>query len=88
MEDDIDGGGKYDMNNLLQNAKRSSNLKPLNALEKFNSNLLDKEDKIFLRKAYEQAMRGYMVANNLSSKDMDNSKTLEKERKNAKKQAK
>lgn len=87
MEDMIDGGGKYDMKNILQEAKRTSKLKVLNAIEKFNSNLLDKEDKIFLRKAYEQAMRGYMAANKLSSKDMEDSVTLEKARKYATLQA-
>lgn len=80
MQDVIDGGGKYDMKNMLQQAKRSSNIPLLNAMENFNSNLLDKEDKVFLRVAYEQAMRNYMAANNLSKKDMQKKENLEKAR--------
>lgn len=86
MQDLIDGGGKYDISNQIQQSKKSSNIKLLNAVEEFNTNLLDIEDKIFLKTAYKQAMQGYMSANNLSSADMKGA-TLQKAREYASLQA-
>jgi hypothetical protein len=70
MIDYIDG--KMDLEQLLQKERRTSKIKPLNAIEKFNSNLLENEDAFFLQKAYKQAMQSYMSANKLSSEDLRN----------------
>ena len=86
MKDLIDGGGKYDVKNVIQSSKRQFDNKYLNAVAEFNSNMLDKEDKIFLESAYKKAMQNYMAANNLSSEDMEGA-TLQKARQYASLQA-
>lgn len=86
MADFIDGGGKYDVKNIIENSKRSFDNKFLNWIAEFNSNALDKEDKIFLKFAYRQAMQEYMTARNLKSSDMTGS-VLEKARQYASLQA-
>ena len=45
----------------------------------FNSDMLEKEDWVFLNRHYRNALAGYMTANNLTAKDMTG-KTLEKAR--------
>lgn len=86
MKDLIDGGGKFDIKNVIQSSKKQFNNKLLNAIAEFNTNLLDKEDKIFLKNAYQRAMQNYMSANNLSSSDMEGA-TLQKARQYASIQA-
>ena len=86
MKDLIDAGGKYDVKNVIQESKKQFNNKVLNAIADFNSKLLDKEDKIFLKSAYKMAMQNYMSANNLKASDMEG-KTLEKARQYASLQA-
>lgn len=86
MKDLIDGGGKYDIQNMIESNSRSSNMKALNAVEEFNTNLLDVEDKIFLKLAYQQSLQNYMTANKLNPSDMTG-KTLEKARQYASHQA-
>lgn len=80
MKDKIDGGGKYDIKNAIQSNKKQFNNKVLNAIANFNSDMLELEDNIFLKKAYQQAMQNYMSANKLSSSDMQNSNVLQKAR--------
>ncbi|MCI8410873.1 MAG: hypothetical protein HFJ40_00150 [Clostridia bacterium] len=87
MKDKIDGGGKYDIKNAIQSNKRQFDNKTLNAIADFNSNMLELEDNIFLKKAYQQAMQNYMSANKLSSSDMENSSILQKAREYASYQA-
>jgi len=87
MKDKIDGGGKYDIKNVIQSNKRQFDNKTLNAIADFNSNMLELEDNIFLKKAYQQAMQNYMSANKLSSSDMENSSVLQKAREYASYQA-
>lgn len=87
MKDKIDGGGKYDIKNAIQSNKRQFKNKVLNAIADFNSNMLELEDNIFLKKAYQQAMQNYMSANKLNSTDMQNSSTLQKAREYASLQA-
>lgn len=86
MKDLIDGGGKYDIQNRIEENSRSSNSKVLNAVEQFNSNALDIEDKIFLKLAYQQSLQNYMTANKLNPKDMTGKK-LEEARQYARQQA-
>jgi hypothetical protein len=86
MVDLIDAGGKYDVKNVIQSNKRQFDNKYLNAVAEFNSNMLDVEDKIFLKLAYRQAMQGYMSANKLKASDMTGA-TLEKARQYASLQA-
>lgn len=80
MKDKIDGGGKYDIKNAIQSNKRQFDNKVLNAVANFNSDMLELEDNIFLKKAYQQAMQNYMSANKLSSSDMQNASVLQKAR--------
>lgn len=87
MKDKIDGGGKYDIKNMIQNNKKQFDNKVLNEIAQFNSNMLELEDNIFLKKAYQQAMQNYMSANRLSSVDMKNSTILQKAREYASYQA-
>lgn len=86
MKDLIDAGGKYDVKNVIQNSKRQFDNRVLNTIAEFNSELLDKEDKIFLKSAYKMALQNYMSANNLKASDMEG-KTLEKARQYASLQA-
>jgi hypothetical protein len=86
MKDLIDGGGKYDIKNLIQSNKKQFDTKVLNAIANFNTNALDFEDKVFLKMAYKQAMQNYMSANKLSSTDMQG-KVLQKAREYASLQA-
>lgn len=87
MKDKIDGGGKYDIKNAIQNNKRQFDNNALNAIANFNSDMLELEDNIFLKKAYQQAMQNYMSANKLSSSDMQKSSILQKAREYASYQA-
>ncbi len=87
MKDKIDGGGKYDIKNAIQSNKKQFDGKVLNAIANFNSNMLELEDNIFLKKAYKQALQNYMSANKLSSSDMQNSAILQKAREYASYQA-
>lgn len=87
MKDKIDGGGKYDIKNAIQGNKKQFDNRALNAIANFNSNMLELEDNIFLKKAYQQAMQNYMTANKLSSTDMQKSSTLQKAREYASLQA-
>jgi len=87
MKDKIDGGGKYDIKNVIQNSKRQFDNKVLNEIANFNSDMLELEDNIFLKKAYRQAMQNYMSANKLTSTDMEKSTVLQKAREYASLQA-
>lgn len=87
MKDKIDGGGKYDIKNIIESYKRQFDNDTLNAIAEFNSDMLELEDNIFLKKAYQQAMQNYMSANKLSSSDMQNSNVLQKAREYASYQA-
>ena len=86
MKDLIDAGGKYDVKNVIENSKRQFDNRVLNTIAEFNSELLDKEDKIFLKSAYKMALQNYMSANNLKASNMEG-KTLEKARQYASLQA-
>ena len=86
MQDLIDGGGKFDVGNIIQNNKKQFDNKMLNKIAEFNSDMLDVEDKIFLKLAYKQAMQNYMSANKLKANDMQG-KILEKARQYASIQA-
>ena len=88
MKDAIDNNGVIDVEKIFERSKRTSRSKIINAIETFNSNLLEAEDDIFLTIAYKQAMQGYMSANNLTAKDMEDTKTLGKAREYAIQQAK
>lgn len=86
MKDLIDGGGKYDIKNVIQNSKKQFDNKTLNAIAEFNSNALDVEDKVFLKLAYSQSLANYMTANKLKPSDMTG-KILEEARQYASFQA-
>lgn len=87
MKDKIDGGGKYDIKNIIENNKKQFDNKALNSIAEFNSNMLEIEDNIFLKLAYKQALQNYMSANKLTSNDMQNSSTLQRAREYASYQA-
>lgn len=58
---------RYDINNLrfMNRDKRIFKNKALNALDKFSKDTLNIEDKVFLERAYKDALGGYMKANGL-----------------------
>ena len=82
----LGAGGKYDIKNIIEQNKRQFDSKVLDAIAKFNSDLLESEDTLFLKIAYQQAMSNYMTANNLKSSDMQG-EVLEKARQYATLQA-
>ena len=87
MKDKIDGGGKYDIKNAIQSNQKQFDNKVLNAVANFNSDMLELEDTIFLKKAYQQALQNYMSANKLTRSDMQDSSILQKAREYASFQA-
>ena len=88
MKGAIDSNGVIDVEKIFEQSKRTSKSKVLNAIENFNSDLLEAEDDMFLNIAYRQAMQGYMASNKLTAKDMQDAKTLNKARQYAIQQAK
>lgn len=88
MKGAIDNNGVIDVEKIFEQSKKTSKSKALNAIENFNSNLLEAEDDMFLNIAYKQAMQGYMASNKLTKKDMQDAKTLNKARQYAIQQAK
>lgn len=73
MEDILENGGKYSAETLLDRSKRQFDNRLLNKIADINSKLLEKEDTIFLKTAYRQALQGYMSANNITVQDMEDS---------------
>lgn len=60
-------GGHEDIMSKIKINKRSFDNKILNSISEFNSNMLEKEDWIFLKSAYKDAMANYMTANKLTA---------------------
>lgn len=67
-----DVGNKYNDNPNTEISKRKRHFdnKILNAMSKFNTEMLNKEDVWALKGAYRDALQNYMLANNLSSEDL------------------
>lgn len=85
----LTGGGKQNPENIIkQNQKvfTSKLTQPVEFLRKFNSDLMDAEDSIFLKNAYADSMAGYMKAQGLTAEDMTGA-VLEKARSYAIEQA-
>lgn len=72
MEEVLENGGKYSAETLFDRSKRQFDNKFLNKIADINSNLLEKEDTIFLKTAYKQALQGYMSANKITAQEMEN----------------
>ena len=60
-------GGHEDIMSKVKINKRSFDNKTLNKISEFNSNMLEKEDWIFLKSAYKNSLANYMTANELTS---------------------
>ena len=60
-------GGHEDIMSKIKINKRNFDNKILNSISEFNSNMLEKEDWIFLKSAYKDAMANYMTANKLTA---------------------
>jgi hypothetical protein len=63
----LTSSNRYDINNLrfMNRDKRIFKNNALNALDKFTKGTLNLEDKVFLERAYKDALGGYMQANKL-----------------------
>jgi len=62
---DIANGGRLGFEQLIQQNRKHFNSETLDALSKWNSGLLESEDAIFMRGAFESAFTQYLVAQNI-----------------------
>ena len=60
------GGSKYDMFSQIEQQKRIFRNPLVEKMRKWNENALEAEDMFFSRRAYVQALAGYMQANHLT----------------------
>lgn len=67
MQSRLSDGGIEDVMSKVKMNKRDFDNKVLNTVSQFNSNMLEKEDWIFLKSAYQSSLANYMTANNLTS---------------------
>lgn len=71
----LKSGGKYNPSNVIMDNRRIFDTKWLEDIRKGNSNLMEAEDMIFLKKAYVEAYARYLKANNfLESSDQNSLK--------------
>lgn len=82
MKNVITGEDKYTMSSQIEKGKEIFKSKWLEKVSNFNSELLEKEDWLFSRKAYETALENYLTANNIRSESdiSNNSSMLEQAR--------
>ncbi len=81
------GDGKYGDTDLITQHQQVFKTKWLDSLRKFNTNLLEKEDWLFLKPHYARALTMYMKAHKLSGEDIT-AEQLDKARKIAIQEAK
>ena len=83
VEDIITGSGKMNPSDEIRDRQNVFDTKWLENLRKWNFDLLEKEDAIFLKKHYSHALGGFLQARNIDlSKDIDRS-VMEEARKYA-----
>lgn len=77
MRNVITGEDKYSMSSQLERDKQIFKTKWLEKISKFNSNMLEKEDWLFSKSAYENALSKFLTSNGIkSTKDIENNPSL------------
>jgi hypothetical protein len=82
MMDTLTGENKLSMENKIMQKRKIFKTEWMEKLQKFNSNMLEKEDAIALKKAYKSNLSEYLTANGIEtiSDIKNNSETVEKAR--------
>lgn len=80
MLDIISGGGKMNPEDIIRDHRKIFRFKLLEKLRKQNSNLLEAEDRFFLRSYYINALSGYLSANHVNLDSMESIAILERAR--------
>lgn len=77
MRNIISGDDKYSMSSQIEKEKQIFKTKWIEKVSNLNSDLLEAEDWMFSRKAYENAFKNYLTANNIKTKsDIENNSSI------------
>ena len=75
IKDELQSGGKYNPTNRILEARRMFKFKPLESLRRWSGDLLEKEDGVFLRKHYVNAMTNFLATRGVSIEELTNNKS-------------
>lgn len=80
MMDIISGGGKMNPEDIIRDHRRIFRFEPLEKLRKLNSELLEKEDRFFLKRYYINALAGYLSVNHVDLNSVESIAVMERAR--------